>query len=403
MRTVTAFFVSIWLLSLPFYNVSVWRTLSVDNILAPIAFISSVLVLFSSPRLAGKATLLIFVAFFYVFFAIGYLLSVADSNTYLQSSSLQIAKYAVYFFTPILFVQSIKDVRIVAKMLAAAAVLAGVSAFLVSIGVLELAVSRTSPGRLSFIGLPKSIGLMGNYGDVAMLFAATWILMRVFRAYNAPLASRPVEFLVLGTLVIGFLGSQSRNIALTFLASASTYFALSLTVGKTRGRGLLVPMLVVLLLVGIPGVLVVSDVNLIEEVSNWGGQQARGTAEDRVSQYQYALRLIQERPFLGDGEAIARSGMQIHNIWLNVAANGGVVAGFGLFGLMICCFATALFGMLRDKSNAMGLASMSIFVATAVATEFYVGLTYTFFIILGTALVMPLVSSEKSDWPRSEI
>lgn len=403
MRTVTAFFVSIWLLSLPFYNISIWRTLSVDNILAPIAFAFSTLLLFSSPRLAGKANLLVCVGFFYVFFAIGYLLSVADSHTYLQSASLQIAKYAVYFFTPILFVRSIRDVRIVAKMLAAAAILAGVSAFLVSLGFLELAVSRTSPGRLSFIGLPKSIGLMGNYGDVAMLFAATWILMRVFRAYNAPLASRPVEYLVLGALVIGFLGSQSRNIALTFLASASTYFALSLTVGKTRGRGLLMPMLLVLLLVAVPGVVVVSDVNLVEEVSNWGGQQARGTAEDRVSQYQYALRLILENPFLGDGEAIARSGMQIHNIWLNVAANGGVVAGLGLLGMMLCCFATAFIRMLRDKSKGMGLASMSIFVATAIATEFYVGLTYTFFIVLGTALVMPLVSFEKSNGPRPGI
>ena len=163
------------------------------------------------------------------------------------------------------------------------------------------------------------------------------------------------------------------------------------------------PMLLVLLLVAVPGVVVVSDVNLVEEVSNWGGQQARGTAEDRVSQYQYALRLILENPFLGDGEAIARSGMQIHNIWLNVAANGGVVAGLGLLGMMLCCFATAFIRMLRDKSKGMGLASMSIFVATAIATEFYVGLTYTFFIVLGTALVMPLVSFEKSNGPRPGI
>ena len=82
---------------------------------------------------------------------------------------------------------------------------------------------------------------------------------------------------------------------------------------------------------------------------NLGVHQLDTLSSGRLSQYDYALRLISERPLtghglnvVGEGSRLATSG--IHNIWLKFFAQGGfvpvvVIGGFCLF---MACKAVAL-------------------------------------------------------------
>ena len=115
--------------------------------------------------------------------------------------------------------------RFTCAVLIVVALVGCISAFLVSIGILQLPVERFSPSRIDLIDLPKSIGLFSAYGDMALLISYTMLLTISLpkEDYLFGFGSKKMRALVIFLIMLGLLGCQSRNIVLTLMTAIVCY------------------------------------------------------------------------------------------------------------------------------------------------------------------------------------
>ena len=218
MKVATAFVICLWVLSLPFYTYSVHGTLSVDNILAPVVAVFSILKLtfYSHEYGRGKfASIVVFLVLFGIY-ATGKLLSVQGQPDLVKSVAVDCAKQFVYFIGPLCYFATYKEFRRMATTINVATLFGTMSVFLVALGLLHLNPVRVSPSRLD-IDLPKSIGLFANYGDLAMLTSFSVVGSIVAPVFKGKIANMANVIAMLCLAVIGYLGAQSRNYLLTLV------------------------------------------------------------------------------------------------------------------------------------------------------------------------------------------
>lgn len=399
-----AFFMG-WVLSLPFYNFSVVGTLSVDNLLAPIAIAMAPFAARgrgqeSGVKRGGKVLLIVLLMGFYV---LAQVISSVNSKTLIFSRLWFFAKIFGYFVLPVLYVKDIQSFRKIGLALVINSLLGCISVVLVSLGFLELEGARTEASRFGYDWLPKSVGFFTNYGDLAVLvsFSALFVIATRRRDLVSAVTSKGFKAFVLAILIVGMVAAQSRNVVLSLGVGLCSYLLFSWMVSaKTTGRRLLffatvVPAFAVFLAVG--GIYLSEIIGFIKGA---GGRIALANAEARMESYRLGLALFWESPILGLGAESYRQyeGFvdQLHNMWLGVALRGGIISLFALSFAFFTGFAGAMRRFdeveIGKEARMVGAAICSMFTSSL----FYPGQSsYLFWFMFGFMLTLITMSESQ--------
>ncbi|WJW75305.1 O-antigen ligase family protein [Thiohalobacter sp. IOR34] len=382
----------LWVLSLPFYRYSVVATYSIDNLLAPFLCLSAVFL----PRLRDQAIVVRRVQILwamlalYTLYGIAVLAKFAASPVFPREAVWNIVRDSFYFFAPALYIRDLRTLRIMKKLIVVVAVIGGLSAFLVALGVIRLPVERFAESRIGEGWLPKSIGLFSSYGDLSILYGFVAVLMVSHgREALGFLGSRVGKLGVWLALLLGLAGSQSRNMLFGTILALCAYWGwrrLQTATGKQRNAiiGLFLAGMVVL-----PGIMVAFGSDIVERISQMGGERAEHTAVERLESYSQALALLAVEP-LGVSYETYRKWQplieHIHNMWLRLLLQGGPLAVAGVAGLIWLAFKGG------SKQAAPPLLPVEppliigAIVALFIAVEFYGGISSTMWLMLGTLI-----------------
>lgn len=323
----------LFIFAMPFSALSVYTTgvLPLDKALAPLLLLVGVFRLLNQ---RGKRFRLVL---FYVGLATLFLIAsnlslITDLEVFLPAFG-EMAVNLGYFLLPVLFIRDIHYFRTTAAWIVIVTMLACLSAFLVATGVLVLPYERFEESRLGLTFLPKSTGLLSNYGDMTLLcvFTVLFTMKISGRDYFFGYGSRWLKTLVLLVVMAGLIGAQSRNLLL------SVVFALLVSYGLTKlkvnragnrsAKALMFGYIGLFLLI----VLTVFASDVYQSIAGLGGENAQFNAEGRLAQYQLAWEIFLDSPLFGIDPSGYRqiSGVDnIHSLWFGLAARGGFVSVF---------------------------------------------------------------------------
>ncbi|MFT6043761.1 MAG: hypothetical protein ACI8TV_001181 [Porticoccaceae bacterium] len=392
----------IWLLSLPFYRFSVVGTYSLDNLLAPLLCFTAIAV--PSIPSAGltahrRKTILIALAIYSVY-ALAITFKFINNPDIFLAKAWNMLRDSFYFLVPMLYIRDQKSYRITKSVLMIMASLAGISALLAALGIVEFEVERFAESRIGVDWLPKSIGLYSAYGDVAILFSFT-VLMLV--SHNKQqirfwLGSLPAKLSIITCLLAGFAGAQSRNMLLSVLVSYLVFRVFKKIEKAPRSRRN-----VLIMLYGLGGTMAASLLLFLgsfisQMISGLGGEKAQHTADQRVESYDKAIELVWDSAFMGvDSVAYTRWGEMIehlHNMWLSLLTLGGAFALFAVAGLMFYAAKGALGARAQSANPIDKSIILGVLAAMFIATQFYPGLTDTFWLMLGVLMSFHWVAAD---------
>ena len=387
----------LFVLSLPFTRYSLVANYSLDNILA---LLLPVLAFFLRPPVGAEAlrgwiVCLLWSGVCYLIFATGWLLSYFNDPLLLKERLFALVKDLLYFSIPLLYLRSGYAFRQVKGVLILLTAIAALSALLASLGLIHLPADRFESSRIGVEWLPKAIGLFSNYGDVAMLYAVTGVLLISHQRSALPwgLGQPFVKLTIWLTLLLGLVGNQSRNVLVTTLAAMLVYLGLRALEREQRQKNrLLLLSAVVAGALVLLGLVVLFGQAMVDEVSQLGGAGAAGTARARLNSYQQAVQLIAREPWLGITLETYRSWGSladgIHNMWLKIMLNGGFVSLMAMLAL--------LWGAFRGlrKSGLVASAEFhrdravigSLFIALLLASQFYGAMTSVWWMLLGVVM-----------------
>ncbi len=209
-----------WLLSFPLYLFDVLGSLSMDNLLTPLLLFLSPLCLFGdrSESRSHLATILVVTGLLFASQTVRFM---GDSEIFKQRS-WELFKLYSYFLLPILYVRDYSFLKKVNLAMVVITLAGALSAFLVAAGALNLHITRFEDSRLGIAGIPKSIGFFTNYGDIAILFSYTLMLVLFTprAVWPSLFSSKMARFAILACLLLGLVGNQSRNVVLSLVLAA---------------------------------------------------------------------------------------------------------------------------------------------------------------------------------------
>lgn len=387
---------AIWFLSLPFYRFSVVATYSLDNLLAPLVCLSAVfLPSVRDPSVRHQRSCAIgAILMLYLIYTTSGLLTVLDNSEAFWSRAWQSLRAGFYVLAPLLYIRDRWSWDVTKVLIMLCAMAAAISAFLASIGVIDLEVERYGVSRLEVDWLPKAIGLFSSYGDVAMLYGFTAVVLLSHKKGDLFLGLGSLWFRLVVALVLfmGLAGSQSRNIALSTVAAVGAYYVLD---RFRRAKGGLRYAIAVYFLIAamVAGALmVVFGGDVVEDVSGWGGESAYQTAQTRLFSYQKAIELIVAEPLFGVSQVTYKAwgGLVdgIHNMWLRILLQRGVIGFLAMMAMVVLAYRYSMRVMLSQNTSAHREAQLALagLVAIVVAVEFYPGLSDVYRVMLSVAL-----------------
>lgn len=399
------FFVA-FLLSLPFYRFSIYGSYSLDNLLAPIACVMAVFL----PRLRDSAVrsvrmrMITTVVFLYLLYVVAGLVTVLDNSELFWTRSWQGLRDGFYVLAPLLYIRDRWSWDMTKVLIIFCALSAAVSVFLVSVGIIHLELERFEDSRVGVEWLPKSIGFFSSYGDVAMLYGFSVVVLLSHKSKELCCGFSRLWFRVLAAMVLfmGVAGTQSRNVVLSTLAAIATYYFLVRFRAVAANKRTLMIILAMIGVILMSGVLIIFGGDLATDVSEWGGKNAFQTAQTRLSSYQQAIDLFVAEPAFGVSQATYAiwGGLVdgIHNMWLRILLQRGILGFLAMAALVVVATRWGLLALstkstLYDREAQLALAGL---VAIVVAVEFYGGLSDTFRIMLSVALSSCWVVAAKS-------
>lgn len=387
----------LWVLSVPFSRYSLVGSYSLDNLLV---LLLPLLALFL-PAPAGANTLrgwivcLIWSWICYLIFATGWTLHYFTAPELLKERLFGLIKDVFYFSVPLLYLRNRYAFKRMKGILILLAIMAALSAILASLGVIHLPADRFEASRIGVEWLPKAIGLFSSYGDVAMLYSVTAVLLISHDRAALPWGlGRPIiKLAIWSALLVGLIGNQSRNVLLTTLAAMAIYMAIRILEKEehAKNRLLLVSFAVAGLLV-LLGLVVVFGQDMVSEVSQLGGTGAAGTAKARLGSYQQAIGLIAREPWLGISLETYQTwgplAEGIHNMWLKIMLNGGFLSLLAMLALLW----RALRGVMGTNLGASAefyrdrAMIAALLASLLLASQFYGGMTSVWWILLGVVI-----------------
>ena len=388
---------ALWVLSIPFTRLNVIGTLSVDNILAPLLLV----LWFATATLGGAGNRQLYhrtvriewvfalVTLYTIMRAGATILGWGGGGLVIGELWVQ-AKEFLYLVLPLVYIRSHSDFRKIALFLVLVAVIVSLSSFAHSIGLVNLDFARDiSEGRLDAAELGRSGGLVGNYGDIAVLTAFAAIAVCCLGQegsgrFRKLLGWKGIVYLC---LLLGIIGSQSRNVVLALLVAVMVYFVMS---GFRKQHGNLL-FVTIILSVGVVALAVTGlfSTEIFDFVR--GSGSVRGSAESRFMQYRAALPLITQYPILGPTGQARLQNMEllshVHNIWLGTALRGGLLSS----GSILLLFWLQMRGAFRQFSfggfGCWAVLTLTGTCASLTASMFYSAQnSYVFLMLFGVLL-----------------
>lgn len=396
MKRVSEFLFYVWLLSLPFYRFGIVGTLSFDQILGPVLVVLWVVMrpaadmAFSAVYTRNVVTGMLLLFLYFLSHHLGLVLSQSAIWRYIYRFLTDVP----YFLVPLLYIRSALIRRRAEDAVMVVALMGALTSFMVAYGLLQLPVARESADRLAIEGLnlTRATGLIGAFGDMAILTAFS--LMTVLSPKRETLLfMRRNSLVAVGivlALLLGFVGSQSRNIAITVMVSMPLY----LMIGLWARRGIdWIPRFYPLLFMGMALVAIALGFffePLFELVASVGGKSARGTAMGRLEQYALGMQLLDGRYVLGAPPAAQERYEvfinSIHNMWIKEFVIGGMLAVLAMLGFLIAGMIRATRCLRVDPMNLPARIRLVLCVTLLISTQFNPSGTSIFWLIVGMIL-----------------
>lgn len=391
----------VWILSLPFYNYSLIGTLSLDNLLAPVMVILWLLLVATGgvdfgPAYTKNVLVAGALAMFYFLVHVIKLITTQQAVWWL-SYTLMID--TVYFILPVLYLANERMRQRTDDCIILITMVGCLSAFLASIGVLHLEVSRIAESRISIESLKKTIGLFGVYGDMALLISFT-AMATLSQGVRLLFVRKHVlvQLLIFAAILLGIIGSQSRNIVITLFVSVTMFFLVGRWV--KRGPRWTIKFYLLFFVGGIAMVLVLVSFwdQVVSLLASWGGsKEAAGTVYDRLQQYRFGWNLIHNDILFGAPPGVVQKFegniIGIHNMWLKELVVGG------LFSVMTIAF-FVMRGMLHNQyclrlnpADYPARVRFVMMLAMIVSTQFNPSSTSVFWMLLGVSLARTCMPS----------
>lgn len=394
MNNVTKLLIAIWMLSLPFYSYSLVGTLSLDNILVPVILTSLFLREFTSEsNNHNRRNALLSLIIIFLVYAVSRLLSVIEQSMYFEFSMTLLSKQFVYLIIPALFLRNLDDWLFAAKLLIVVAVIGIFSTLFASMGIVEFNTQRFAMSRFGIDGLPKSIGLLSNYGDMAVLGSFAFLMMFVVIRTRVLSVTNVTRWVAVILMLSGYFAAQSRNMYLTLLVCGISVVYFNLVTNRGIGSKSIAMLLLLISLTIGTIILAILEVNPLESAKTIGGTtEAEATVNARLQQYEFALDIILNNPILGNGAAVLKPGIEIHNIWLAQLALGGVVGTLAILGFFIIpIYALSRVHALDVLQRRIKITGLTQITCMFVAAEFYGAMTYIFMVMLGMMYMLPFL------------
>lgn len=395
---------SIWVISLPFQRYSVVSTFSVDNLLAPFLclaapFLPRLRNTFGSSQRIKVFTGLIIL---YCLFWLASILPVLSINQVLLQRGWLGLRDSFYLFAVVLFIRDRGSFKQIKSLLIIVTMIAAVTSLLDSLGWIHLPIQRYEASRVDISWLPKAIGLLSSYGDVAMLYGFTVVVL-VSHSKNElafGLGGRLGKLLVWLSLLAGIAGSQSRNVVITSVIALGAYRTFRALSGAQASTRFVVTGMLLALAISILGAMVAFGGDIAHMIGSWGGTNAAETANWRLETYGEALSLIAQHPFTGiTGDIYNKWGYLadvLHNAWLKTFLQGGLLRFLALVGLFWLGLKGGYNNLRVGRECARDAALvMSTFVTMIVATQFYGGQSEIMWVMLGTLISFNWVSRDE--------
>ncbi len=397
MNAIAGLLVSVWVVSLPFKHISIIGTLSIDNILGPLLIILWPFVQrrndLAPHSVRIKHTVIVLVIVFFYFLAhIANLLML--QNMVMHASYLLISDL-VYFVVPFLYLSDEKLRTRFDDLIVVVTIIGCVSALLASLGIIHITDARFAPSRIGVSWLPKTVGLIGTYGDMALLISYTFLLT-ITGKNNRFLFGKNnlIKMLVIYAIIVaGFAGSQSRNMLLTVGAAMCglIYLEILRSIRPKRWRTIFFST------IGIAGLIAALSLTyygetVTEALSSAGdSHEAEATADARLSQYNFAWRILKENPLTGANADIQVKYEEIivfiHNMWLKELVQGGVLAILAIIGLAIIGMKISSKALVYNPKDYYARARLIFILVMFISTQFNPSGTSIFWMLLGVSLV----------------
>lgn len=379
-----------WLFSIPFSWViaSYTGTLAPDKVVAPALLLAGLTFTHrsSAVRLMRIGTYTGFATIFLLVKHISFIDSDEVFFSLLWTDGIRLG----YFLIPILFITDISRFRRASWVVVGMAVVGCISVILVSTGLMTLPLERFEGSRIGIEGLQKAIGFFPSYGDLAQYisYALLWVVVSkdIYGQHrNIIQISRGIVFI---SALAGLAGAQSRNMLLSMIVSL---FALYLLRRINKSRLDKTAVYISLGAAAIMGISLLASFSaaIVDMLSGMGGDYARNTANARLGQYSFGWDVITRSPLFGATlDDYLTSGFlidHIHNMWIRLAAHGGLLTVFAFLAFLSFSF-LAVRARAAEKALANEVMVVTgYFCALALSTMFYGGMAEIFWALFGVA------------------
>ena len=387
----------LWLLSLSLYKFSLLGSFSLDNLLAPLLFLLIIFGMFiGSVRPTSEQRRNLFWAVVTVFaYLMAHSLNLIVTQSAVWVSLVTVAKSMLYFLLPIMFITSEQQLKRANDAIIVLMLVGCITALMQSMGIMNLSFVRHASARFDLEGFEKTVGFLGSYGDVGMLTSLALLLVvggRKGRVFFGRGSWVKIAIVVIATLA-GMIAMQSRNLVLTVIVSIGAFVYLGYIRKRRSWRGKFYMTLIGG--VGLSAVLIVLYADsLIAWVQSIGGtHEAAATVSARLSQYKFGWSLLQGRLLVGADPAVLQSNQMlvvfIHNMWLKELVEGGLPAVAAMLWFYIRAIRNQVSRYHEAPGRFEARCYLALLTGLLLATQFYPGATYIYWVLLGIATARP--------------
>ncbi|MFK5947511.1 MAG: hypothetical protein QM500_01925 [Methylococcales bacterium] len=401
----------IWLISLPFNNYNLVGTLSFDQLLGPTLVVLWLLTqpksdaVFKRGQAKRIATAIILLSFYFLCHAI----ILGNSTSSLWTFIYGFLTVLHNFILPILYVRSLSIRRNAEDCILTVTMVGAMSSFLAAIGFLHLELERLSTSRIAIEGLDltRSIGLFDAFGDMAILSAFSIMLVLSTQRDRVLFFKRTrlIMACIVGVIILGLIGSQSRNMVLTILTSIFAF----LIIRRWSGSGSnWIPKFYIFFIggaVSVALILVFMFDPIVELLSSWGGKSASGTANTRLEQYRMGFVLLDGNYIFGAAADVQdKMGAYIqgiHNMWVKEFVKGGFIAVISMLAFFLVGMRRATKCLKLNPLDEAAILRLALIITLLVSTQFNPSGTEIFWVILGMVLSNSCLRSTPSHGSKS--
>lgn len=243
-----------------------------------------------------------------------------------------------------------EDERRALKAVLVAAVIAALTIIATSFRIYDFTAlggrqSRFESVNLLGTALPRTSGILNDFGDIAILFAIglASLTMSFLRGMRATSPALWLSLAAMAALLAGMIIPLSRNIWLTAAVAVVGSVGIFTLAFGARRRGVAL-LFAVAVAVGAPALLVIS-----QDLLNTLLEMRVASSNARIRQYQEAIELVLDSPFFGVGAAdCVIGGFAVHNMPLLAACRSGV-GSLGVLALYTLLPAVLLYDLLGRR------------------------------------------------------